>query len=177
MRALTRMVMIERALREMAHGDMHTRWDTNEEGHNDLFPGQRKFKVHVYPNDPHKLHSGKSNESEIQEIGLLIHDLCVVWDGEKWEGDGACSFNKFECGRYKRNYDFIKGKEEELLTLAYLCPWPKRLTVMHSSWSPWGIVGERLAESRTHLPSVQNMQLFGMKPGDYLVGEMYLEIC
>lgn len=151
MRDLQKMSMIERALRDLAHGKAFGEESANREGEK-LFPSYRSF--------PDVREGGSMN--------LLVHDLAVVWNGETWEGDGACSFNKFEDGRYDDS-----GK----LIVSYGCPWPKRLTIMHSSWSPWGIVGERSAESRTHLAPVQNMRLRGMKPGDYLVGEMYLEIC
>lgn len=96
---------------------------------------------------------------------LLVHDLNIVWNGETWEGDGACSFNQ-------------RCRWADDKTRLYFEPRsPEFLNVIRRSGALKLTMGEREWDTTGHIPSGQTMRMCDMKPGDYLLGELYLTIC
>ncbi len=95
------------------------------------------------------------------EIRLIVQDLHAVWNGAEFEGDGSCTLNKAGGDREHPKGSFT---------------WPQRAMIIHSNRDPWGRVGERNVHGRWFIPPVQNFY-FTLQPGDYVVGELYTEIC
>ena len=152
LRRLARLVMIERELRQIIHADiLHKRQVLNgEHDAGALFPHYRDF----------------------HDCRLIVQDLQAVWDGEKWTGDGACTFNKkfLEVtdsqwyGKQVKAYQYKEGS------------WPRRSLIMHTSMSSYQ-VGERTESGRVFIPHSQWFTFFDLKSGDYITGELYVEIC
>lgn len=99
---------------------------------------------------------GQFWDQDEREILLIVQDLHVVWNGTEFEGDGSCTLNKAHAMR-----QFV---------------YPQRAMILHSNRDPWGRVGERNVHGRWYIPPMQNF-LFTLEPGDYVVGELYTEIC
>jgi len=157
LRRLGRLMLIERELRQIVHGDvLHKRMRGDPaKDESVLFPIYRTFP----------------NMRDGGEISLIVQDLQAVWDGEKWVGDGACTFNKWAQGTSKNRLD---GKDA--LCHDWSAPWPKCALFLHSSMSEY-LIGERVVSGRQFLPSMQWMRFIDLKPGDYVTGELYVEIC
>ena len=47
---------------------------------------------------------------------------------------------------------------------------------MHTSMSEY-VVGERMVSGRQFILGIQNFYFIELKPGDYITGEIYVEIC
>lgn len=156
LRRLSRLIVVERELRQIVHADiLHKR--TNNLNDGALFPHVREFDDVV---------------AEGGGVRLIVQDLQAVWDGTKWVGDGACTLNKWGHGSSD-----VHEKGRSFKRHHYSASYPKRALIMHSSWSPWGVVGERLVSGRWFIPPVQNFSFDDVQPGHYITGELYVEIC
>ncbi len=140
LRQLHKLTLIERTLKSLLGDGEAPRAMINGDNDNTLFPSYRTFY----------------DQRENREIRLLVQDLCAVWNGKEFEGDGSCTLNK-ACQ-----------------TQSFL--WPKRAWIFHVSRDPWGLVVERTATGKTFIPPIQNFR-FELQPDDYVVGELYVEIC
>ena len=164
LRRLSRLVMIEREMRQIVHADiLFKRSNINDDTEGSaLFPHYRSFP-------------------DVRDGGglrLIVQDLQAVWDGTKWVGDGACTFNKWHHGggRQLINWMGERNSPVEAETQHYQTVWPQQLLLMHTSMSMFR-VGERNVSGRQFIPPMQNFAFFDLKPGDYITGELYVEIC
>lgn len=140
LRRLARLVMVEREMRQIVHvAALHKR--TKDDA---LFPPYRDF----------------------DDTKLIVQDLQAVWDGKKWTGDGACTFNKWHLTPLAP----VAGRELYLMN-AY-----QKALIMHTSMSEYR-VGERNVSGRNFIDSSQYFQFHDLKVGDYITGELYVEIC
>lgn len=163
LRRLSRLVMVERELRNIVHADiLHKRAVDIE--HSVLFPPFRMFDEGA--------HDGGG-------VKLIVQDLQAVWNGEKWVGDGACTLNKWKHGPGQDSTRWVSREEPNVPCRFYpYSPqtWPQRAVIMHTSFDHWR-VGERTVTGRWYIPPLQYFGFFDLKPGDYITGELYVEIC
>jgi hypothetical protein len=68
------------------------------------------------------------------------------------------------CGKQCKAYQYKEGS------------WPRRSLIMHTSMSSYEI-GERIESGRAFIPHSQWFQFYDLKVGDYITGELYVEIC
>ena len=161
LRQLQRLTMIERVMRSLVGDGEAPRALINEANETSLFPHYREFQDDKIPGG----------------VKLIVQDLAVVWTGEAFEGDGSCTLSKHLSKVQQHPNPYIMGETGIPFILSgTLGSWPKRAWIFHSSRDTWGRVGERTAHGRTFIPPCQNFS-FALLPGDYIVGELYVEIC
>lgn len=162
LRRISRLVMIERELRNIVHADiLHKR--SVDHRHSVLFPAYRSF----------------DDASDGDGVKLIVQDLQAVWSGEKWVGDGACTLNKWANGGGRATTRWVGGDKPEVPCVYHpYSPktWPQRAVIMHTSFDQWR-VGERAVTGRSYIPPRESFGFFDLKPGDYITGELYVEIC
>lgn len=153
LRRVARLIMVEKEMRKIVHADMLLkRGGLSEDADTTtLFPHYRTF----------------------HDYRLIVQDLHAVWDGSKWCGDGACTFNKWFHGSAPNR---TQGEAEDHVQHRYFMPEVQRAMIMHTSMDDY-TVGERRVSGCHYIPSTQNFSFSRLKPGDYITGEMYVEIC
>ncbi len=157
LRRLSRLVMLEREMRQIIHADILFKRGGLEEQKDEHSRGSESMLFPAY--------------RSFHDARLIVQDLQAVWDGQKWAGDGACTLNKWSQGSHP-----TKWYDKDTICWPYATVWPQRLLIMHTSLDAYQ-VGERRMTGRSYIPPVQYFCFYGLKPGDYITGELYVEIC
>jgi len=174
LRQLQRLTMIERVMRSLVGDGEAPRALINEANDLSLFPHYRVFRER-WPRTQQGTIADADYPHPINEVRLIVQDLAVVWNGEEFEGDGSCTLSKYLRKVDQKANPWVMSTGTPIIATGDMC-WPKRAWIFHASRDPWGIVGEFAATGRTFIPPVQNFSL-ALLPGDYIVGELYVEIC